>query len=200
MEVKDKSTYSLCSIQSINPMLKRVTQHLMSLLLSILSPKCHLQYIQKSNSIPTCERIRPTKYKNRSHIWSTVPKVISLMLRSESPSFLYSKAVFFMRVEQMGELLHVRALCGGGLERQDRPWRQNEEVLLQEKAGIVAMEAMASPQDHRPYLDCQASTHVYTSRPFSTIPVPSLSKKWNQLIYFLWRILLHTCNQNILFH
>ena len=71
-----KPTYSFCSVQSINPMLKRVTEYLMSLLLSILFPKCHLQHIQKFNSISTCEESKTAiekqnpflKYRSKSNL------------------------------------------------------------------------------------------------------------------------------------
>lgn len=46
----------------------------------------------------------------------------------------------------MDLLLHVPELNVGRLERRASPWRENEQVLLQGKAGIVAMDAIASPQ------------------------------------------------------
>lgn len=72
----------------------------------------------------------------------------------------------------MAVLLHVPALNEGGVERRVRIWREkerrvriwreNERVLLQGKAGIVAMETMVSPQNHCPYLYSQSQP---TSKP-----------------------------------
>lgn len=166
-----KPTYSFCSVQSINPMLKRVTEYLMSLLLSILFPKCHLQHIQKFNSISTCEESKTAiekqnpflKYRSKSNLADIKIRV---------PKFPVLQSSLFFEFGSDGCAPPCSSTewgwCGTASEDMAREGTASEE-MAREWTGVVAGKSR----------DCGDGDHGFTSKPLPLSLLSSLNPPLN---------------------
>lgn len=123
----------------------------MSFFLCILFSKCHLQYIQTTTKTTTTRKqnVKITLYGISEHSISekmriiTVPRVISLISRSESPSFRYCNAFFLPYLALMVaafRALRLGRLRAPALDVADgsvKVWQERPRLVLQREVGIA---------------------------------------------------------------